>query len=701
MASYIITAPDGTKWQVTAPEGASEAEVLKYAQSQWKGGKEPTSVKAGRALADIPRQVGLTGRYALEGLGEVAEIGTEPIRALLGHAGITGGEPLGRGASRLADAIGLPSPRTADERAVGQAARFTAGAGGLTGVGRLAAHGTGPVSQAVGRAFTVDPTQQIVAAGAAGLASGAAKESGAGALGQAGAGVAGGLGGALALGGARGATQGVKQLMDALRPQNIDVRLERVLKSQGVEFKELARGTQDALRNQMRKALQADAELDPAAVRRLVDFAKVGATPTRGTVTLDPVQVTREQNLAKMAANQSDQGLQGLPRIQNENNRALIENLNRLGAGGTDDAFAAGRQAMAPIVQRDARAAATQRALYQQAQQAAGREIPLDRVGFVNDAWGRLAKTNRTAFLPEDVKTLLNRISLGDERFDVNTIDNLKTILAAKSRGTSDGTAKAAIKAVRDALEDVRPQMPSFGPGVATARTAQAMGQADDAAQEALKAFDRARRYSRARFQWQESSPAIQAALDGTPPEQFVNRFVIKAPIEDAATLARNVDPAAREAVRGQLMAYIKDKALSGRADEVGNVSQAALNKAINAIGDRKLKLFFSPQEIDQLKAVGRVASYMQHQPVGSAVNNSNSGAFMLGAGADMLSALSGKLPLGRALIGDPMAAWQASIGTNQARNLTPGLLNLANQPSAAERAIFPLTLGAGLLATQ
>lgn len=36
MATYRITAPDGSAWNVTAPDGADESAVLKYAQSMWK-----------------------------------------------------------------------------------------------------------------------------------------------------------------------------------------------------------------------------------------------------------------------------------------------------------------------------------------------------------------------------------------------------------------------------------------------------------------------------------------------------------------------------------------------------------------------------------------------------------------------------------------------------------------------------------------
>ena len=43
----------------------------------------PAAVKTGSALNDIPRQVGLTARYALEGAGQAVQPITEPLRQLI------------------------------------------------------------------------------------------------------------------------------------------------------------------------------------------------------------------------------------------------------------------------------------------------------------------------------------------------------------------------------------------------------------------------------------------------------------------------------------------------------------------------------------------------------------------------------------------------------------------------------------------
>jgi hypothetical protein len=87
--------------------------------------------------------------------------------------------------------------------------------------------------------------------------------------------------------------------------------------------------------------------------------------------------------------------------------------------------------------------------------------------------------------------------------------------------------------------------------------------------------------------------------------------------------------------------------AATGQAGDINKFRADSYNNALNSIGERKLAAFFSPEEIAQLRAVGNVSNYMSAQPAGTAVNNSNSGAFVAAKAMDMLDAVAGKLPLG------------------------------------------------------
>src|SRR5690606_27529924 len=88
-------------------------------------------------LGDIGRQVGLTARHGLEGVGQVAGMLSEPIRQGLNvglrAAGLPQAAPAVQVAAAGADALGLPTPENATDRVVGDVTQIMAGAGGIMG----------------------------------------------------------------------------------------------------------------------------------------------------------------------------------------------------------------------------------------------------------------------------------------------------------------------------------------------------------------------------------------------------------------------------------------------------------------------------------------------------------------------------------------------------------------------------------------
>jgi hypothetical protein len=223
----------------------------------------------------------------------------------------------------------------------------------------------------------------------------------------------------------------------------------------------------------------------------------------------------------------------------------------------------------------------------------------------------------------------------------------------------------------------------------------------EGAGQPAIDAFNRARRLNRAWMGIVEKTPALQAVRDGMEPDKFVQQFVVgngsKANVADLEALQRSIkaSPDAMAAAREQIAAHLKKAALNGAADEVGNLSQSAYNKALNAIGDDKLAMFFPKEDIAQLKAIGRVASYEQFQPKGSAVNNSNTAATAISNILDRIggSPLLSKIPFGNAL-SQPIQNISVGLRSNQALNVQNALTGSA-PPS---NALLPAQRPAGLL---
>lgn len=631
---------------------------------------EPFAVSAGRAIRDIPRQIGLTARAGLRGVAEGAELFTEPVRRMvtnpiLGAMGLPQGERLSRVAASASDAVGLPKPQNANERVVQDAASLMAGAGGLIGGARgLERIGTGLVKSA-GASISANPVGQLIGAAGGGGAGSAVREAGGSDLEQFG----GSLVGALAAPGLaalahRGVQAGTRAAQNAINPESVQQAVEQQvrlkLEGVGINWSELEPRVRVGLINEARQAMRTGGELNGEALRRLTDFQSVrGSVPTRGMLSLDPVQITRERNLAKMGANASDSGLQGLARAENQNNQALINSINDIGAGaqGASDSFAVGSRAIGALESGLNRERATIGELYSAARDTAGRSFPLNGQQFTANANRALDDALLGGALPSSVSEHMNRIATGQVPFTVDYAEQLKTAIGNLQRNTSDGQTRMALGVVRRALDDT----PVLGLGeqgtMAGARTVNpgnlpAIPGATNLGEQSIEAFNQARRANRAMMSRVESNPALKAIYDEkAAPDNFIQRYVTgsSAKVGDVNRLAQELrnDPEAFSAVRNNIAAWLKERAIgAGTNDEVAKFSATGYRRALDEIGERKLAAFFDPQEISQLRSVGRVADYMTVQPAGSAVNNSNSGALVLGRGVDLLDTMASRVPL-------------------------------------------------------
>ena len=692
---------------------AAAARALADAISQARGvqSAKTTAVRAGESIGGIPRQLGLTARYGVEGLAGLAQIGTEPIRALMESMGAPKMQPLQQAASGALDRLGLPSPQGADERVIGDASRLMAGGAGLAGAARGAANVLTGVPKTAAAAMGANPGTQAISGAGAGLAGGSVREGGGGELNQFAASLLGGLAAPAAAGGAMAAVNAGGNLARRLTtsPQQIDGILKMELGKVGVKWEDLGAAIKVQLRKDAEGAIYSGQPIDQAALRRLADYRAIGATPQLGDITQEPRTLTMQRNLAKQLANTRGWvGGADLPNIDNVNARRMLSALEETGGKSPLDAYSTGQAIIGRVKGKDAGLSATENALYAAARDSEGRAIPLARGQFVNTAFENLARENKTAFLPEEISTMLNQISRGrvkvngrwqDVPFTVDTIDTLKTTLSTASRSAKDGNVRAAISAVRGALEDAQPEAVKRtfgGQQMANQSTAQFMQQQDRAPADAMAAFNAARSAARERRTWQESAKFIEDALNDAAPDAFVKKHVIAAPAGELAKMRAELDkaPEALSAVKKQFVAYILER---GRADsDVVKFSSAGMNDALRALGDRKLSLFFSPDEIQQIKSAVNVGRYMQSQPVGSAVNNSNTGALLLGRLSTMLDAAS-PVPLVGPMIAQPMQGGLLQLQARQMNNLGAGLLRAQPKPEGGG-IMAPAAISSGLL---
>lgn len=112
----------------------------------------------------IARQVGLTARYGMEGLGQVADIVGAPLNMLINRAtGSQLGTP-SQSMSNFATMLGLPQPQTNLEKSIGNVTRAVAGIPATGGIGGLMQQFGGQTTQAVGRGLAAQPVAQIAGA---------------------------------------------------------------------------------------------------------------------------------------------------------------------------------------------------------------------------------------------------------------------------------------------------------------------------------------------------------------------------------------------------------------------------------------------------------------------------------------------------------------------------------------------------------
>jgi hypothetical protein len=119
----------------------------------------------------------------------------------------------------------------------------------------------------------------------------------------------------------------------------------------------------------------------------------------------------------------------------------------------------------------------------------------------------------------------------------------------------------------------------------------------------------------------------------------------------------------------------------------------------LDKIGDRKLSVWFTPQEIAQFKATGRVAAYEQFQPTGSSVNNSGTSGASGFLSQAMKKTLAATRLAGEGVVGvkEVLLAYDKAAAGQQAQKafkLADALaLQKQRQASPMNAALLPLLL--------
>lgn len=391
----------------------------------------------------------------------------------------------------------------------------------------------------------------------------------------------------------------IRSIGHRLTPQQVQVSINQTLQQAGIDTSKLSQGFMDDVTREVRSALASGGEIDSAALANRASFDQLGIQGTRGQITQDPSQYGRELFLRDAP------GGEALATQYRTALQQLNERLNGMQAGAAAPIrdFEAGQQAMRVLQQSDNRGNALVNALYGVAKGTAGRDTPIDGPAFANYALQDIERDVAASALRKgapDVVRTLNDLSTGRVELTVGRAEELIKAMNRKASGP-DRELGHALGLVRARLDEAIENVAQ--PGTAAAQ-----------------AFNTARNAAQQRFAIHDAIPALRATVKGeVAPDDFMRKFVHNAHIDDFLKLrdfVKQASPQTWQQIRGQVLGDLQNAA--NPAGDGSAFSQAGFGKALRTL-DRsgKLEAIFSPGEIQQLKAIDRVARSVISGPPG------------------------------------------------------------------------------------
>jgi hypothetical protein len=273
-----------------------------------------------------------------------------------------------------------------------------------------------------------------------------------------------------------------------------------------------------ALRADVEQAVQkTGGAVNPDVLARAIqaDSLPVPVRLSEGQKLGDPRLISEERN-ARGATPGFVEGFEA-------QNKALIENMRVFRDTAGEDVFSTNHAEHADtLIARykaidDARNADIG-SKYQALRDAAGGAFPVDTQTLLTNVRAALKKGLATSKAPSDVMGLLEEKAASGS-MTLEDFEDIRTSLARTQRSASDGQERHAAGVIRRQIEEMPLQ---------------------EGAKELKGLADAARNAARDRFQALDADPAYKAAVEGTttPPDKFVQKFVIGGARDDVAKLS-------------------------------------------------------------------------------------------------------------------------------------------------------------------
>jgi hypothetical protein len=458
------------------------------------------------------------------------------------------------------------------------------------------------------------------------------------------------------------ARMNAKGMTPGAAAKEADDIISSALKDSNQRLEDIPPDTLQQLRGQVTQSLAKGQKLDAAAAMRMKDFQAEKITPTLGWVTRDPMQWAEEQNVRGVKGAGEKVGA-----LISEGNRAVTQGVGQYGVNAAEPA-AASQSIAAALRNYDATKQGNVGTAYATARASAGKDLEIPTAG-LTDAYKQVFADFEDK-VPKAIQTKFKALEKGPLTFEA--ADKLRKSINEHVLPDPKDPTNKALGILRDALNNAQEQSAASG-----------------------GPFAPAVKLASQRFAEHREIPALADAANGAVDDNFVRRNIIANPstpeVKRLAALLREQSPESFQEARQQIGAHLAEKAFGANAAGDKGVNQETYNRALKTLGTGKLEAFFEPQEVEQLKRLGRLASYQVSPPAGSAANYSNTASTI----ANLLRSAGGFLPVGKGTVqfaGDKIAAGNAM------RPEVPVTPNLSDaQRKALSRALLAVTGGGAM----
>lgn len=428
---------------------------------------------------------------------------------------------------------------------------------------------------------------------------------------------------------ARFSTERTNQIL-----RSIDDKLDNALQGQGMRLSDLSDEVADGLRAEAKKALQSGKALNKEAIARKAVLEQAGIKGTRGQITGNAKQWQQEAELAKVQG----AGDELREKFISDNKRlAELLDIEQNNTGGQSiDQLGVGRDAAESLLDQYSTNKQFVKEAYNAAKNAPGNDVLINGQGFSNDVFTALDDQALATFLPADIRNIVKQISDNPQYFTLRKGEELIKVLnnhykSSMQMGEPTATTHA-LGVVRQALQNRQDEA--------------LQGLLSQGGNDAAQLYQFAREAHKANKSLQAKMPLLQDVLKQQNKgslnyDDLYKKHVLGGKIDELAQtidVLRNTNPQAVADIQQEVVKDITEKAIKAN----GQFSPAGMKRALDALGDRKLNILFSPDQVKRLKNIREAGHYAVTQPAHAAVNNSNTASGLMNYFGNIISAIDG-----------------------------------------------------------